>query len=149
MTTIVRPWKSRCIQPLVVIALAVWPNIIFWIAGTFPWQLAVATVGPAAWLSWRLATSKAVVDQDGSLLVRAVRRTHHFPPGTVDVEVGESNTFFSFMPQPCLRLVGDERAWAFWSISDTSDRRVERWIGDLRNALSVPREYTKRQPGTS
>ena len=135
-TAVIRPWKSRVIQPIAIAALGIWPNLFFWIPGVFSWPLAVITLVPAGWLVWRLATARAVVRADGSLEVRAVRRTYRFPPGKALVEVGESSTFFSFWPASCLRVVVEERELSFWSISDMSDQRVECWVETLRLAMT-------------
>lgn len=136
VTAVIRPWKSRVAQPIAVGALAIWPNLFFWIPGVFSWPMAITTLAPAGWLIWRLATARALVRADHSLEVRAVHRTYRFPPGKALVEVGESSTFFSFMPASCLRVVFEGREVSFWSISDMSDRRVERWVETLTSAMA-------------
>lgn len=135
----IRPWKSRIVQSISFAAVLLLPNM-------FPFEppvqtaLAVVTASATVWLVWRLARSRVVVRADRSIEVRAVLRDYVFDGAAVDVKVEDVQTILMSGQVPCVAVATKDRLFRFWSVSDTSDDRVERWVAQIRESAGLGEE---------
>lgn len=133
---VVKPWKSRIVQPAVILALGAWPALFWHGSGPAARIIAVIACVSAASIVGRLARSRLEVRIDGSVVVKAILRDYSFPAGSFALEVGHIQTLFTLITQPCLVVASGGRRHSFWTLSDTSDDRVDEWLLRIERALA-------------